>query len=195
MGSLGNPLIITIGLVLGLSMLLVFQNIVRAAPVPTPPPTWPTWDDVPYPRETPTSPRYTNPNDLMNVWISRWFVSDPSFWRNTENVKLYIDYAWPWPAATSGNVIHIQPEYADPGVLAHEICHVAWPLLSQVEQQDFSDLYPTIASQDKLVALVTYGGPWGASISVADAQAEIYRFLGVYMPNELKKFYPHLISL
>jgi hypothetical protein len=160
---------------------------------PEPPPPDPdpaTWNDVPYPRETSTSPRYATVAELMAVWFSRWFVVDTGFWSNISNLVVIIDPSMQGAAYTTGKEIHIHPDFSDPGVLAHEVCHVDWPLLSPNEQQDFADLYPVVAARDKLVALVTKE-LWGEP--KVEAHAEIYRYLGKYMPVELRRFYPHLL--
>ena len=131
---------------------------------------------------------------LRASWFSQWGVpeSSRSFWN--DEVKLYISLQYPYAAATFSETreIWLRPEWADPGVLAHEAAHISYALLTGDEKEDFKASLKA-SMEHSLVKLLARQIPYFHANAV-EAHAEIYRYLGEQMPWFLRKYYPKLID-
>lgn len=146
--------------------------------------------------EEPANPQATMANtDILAVrakWFADWRVPEPwrSFWRH---VNIYLDDTVP-AAATWSEIFQsaYNPQWANPGVLAHEMAHISYYLLNPEEKTDFEVAYRRAATEDVLVEYLFSRKPYGKTNAV-EGHADIYRFLGADMPADLIKYYPRLL--
>jgi hypothetical protein len=127
---------------------------------------------------------FNNLNDLKYVWCFDYNVAD-QVWGLSLNV--IIDDSITAPAWTVTDIIYIQSQWANVGVLAHEVAHVVYSLLEDRSQFDieFNRLL-----QDKRIRLLSSKGKLSSPV---ENHAELYRYWGNQMPESLKPFYPKLI--
>ena len=188
--------------VTALALLLVFKFAPKKkkpiiVPKPPVPPVVP--DDsptpIPHPREPVNTAATMGNTDVKPVivkWILDWNVADPAYWIN--HVTIALSEAKPYPAWCEywDNAVYMQPPYCNPGTNGHECAHIVWfNELSRKQRNEFKAVYLPLMSISPIKEL--YGwNPYGIS-KVSEGYAEIYRYLGHSMPEELKRFYPKLI--
>ena len=130
-------------------------------------------------------------HDIIVKWFMDWGVADTNYW--IDEVEIKLDVSTPYPAWSSAEhkVIGIRPEHCTPGVIAHEAAHVSYGLLNITEKMQFSSLYCSLKGTG-IVKEILKQHPYAKSNDI-EAHAEIYRYGGMSMPDEMKGFYPNLI--
>jgi len=166
---------------------MCFRNLFRRNPT------------IPYPEEP------FNPDATIDNVDVEWVVFEWSFNYNVPSE--YVDY-WdehltivlkpdlPYPAGCwdGGHVRYIeaQPGYLNPGVIAHEQAHNSYALLTEGQKAAFNHKYMTLKDTDRLISHLFSINTYGLSNAI-EGHAEIYRYLGSKMPEELYPFYPKLL--
>ncbi|MDD5353263.1 MAG: hypothetical protein PHS93_08905 [Candidatus Omnitrophica bacterium] len=153
---------------------------------------------LPHPEE-PVNVNCTMQNYNIDLIFQKWFedyqvpFAYQFYWRN--QIEIEVTDNIPYPAATwgtpSGRHLAIRPMYLNAGVLAHEQAHNSFALLTISEQMEFIDLHTQLKKDNMMVKFLYSVNPYGLSNSV-EGHAELYRYLGETMPQELKRFYPKL---
>jgi hypothetical protein len=174
------------------------------APDPTPESANPV--SLPHPEE-PRVPSATSLTIDVRAVISAWFTgwgvpaASPAdnyraWWLSkvqvvvTEGLMLNgfpcPSYCEPWVPA-----VHIDPTWCNPGVIAHEMCHVTYHQLTAEEKAGWEVAYMALRGKDPLIKLMRAQHPY-ADANMNEAHSEVYRYLGQQMPESLKRFYPRL---
>ena len=131
---------------------------------------------------------------VFRMWFVGWDVpiEHRGYWRHS--IEISVDDKLSYPAATWGmdnkRYLSVRPEYLNAGVLAHEQAHNSYSMLA--DPAGFAQTYHKVKSH-KLIKLLFSKNKYGLTSDV-EAHAEIYRYLGQSMPEELKKFYPKLME-
>jgi hypothetical protein len=147
---------------------------------------------IPYKEQ---EPQYNNTiiiSDIVESWLTTYEVIDKEYWRNhvmynfTNNINVIAQ------AYTLGEIhqIDIKTEYFNIGVLAHEHAHHSYGLLSDEEKQSFQNDFGTLRKTDKYIKKLVKNHDCS---KIIEAHAECYRYIGQYMNNALKKYYPKLL--
>lgn len=133
----------------------------------------------------------TNPQRIFDKWLKDWEVPQ-KHWGFWHSVKIVLKTDIPSAATTYSDrkLLWIRPEWCNPGVIAHEMSHISYWQLSPDRKKQFNNTWRQYQSDPYLKLLVTRRPNTGNSD--VEAHAEIYRFLGVYMPAGLKQFYPYM---
>ncbi len=161
---------------------------------------------IPHPEEA-MNPSATLENTAMNQVINKWFTdwevpdTQHAFWLGVnialvENLTVLVSgQSIKVPAATYAEIprMHIDPKWANPGVLAHELAHIGHYLLSTEEQAAFLTAYNEALGTNALLRLLHSQNAYMKTNSV-EAHAEIYRYLGEKTPESLKPYYPHMFA-
>ncbi len=137
-------------------------------------------------------------NVLRQSWYSKYQVLYQEIWDNThisliENLHVIINgTVTKVPAATYANEnwIDIDPQWANTGVLAHEMAHISYSFLTIIDVAQFNIIYQEV-KKDALIKLLESQNQY-MKINTIELHAEIYRYLGERMPQSLKTFYPQL---
>lgn len=153
---------------------------------------------LPYPEEAPDySQTITNVivESVVNKWLLNYKVP-PDYWNYWKTkISITLDTSIMYPAGTweENNARHmvVRPEWLNAGVIAHEQAHNSYALLPEYEKLKFSVIYGFLKADNPLIKLMYSKNTYGLSSDV-EAHAEIYRYLGNQMPEELKPFYPRL---
>lgn len=116
-------------------------------------------------------------------------------WRH--RITLILNDNYYYPAATVndglGNaIITIQSAFTNDGVYAHEIAHIVWQDLTSIQKQNFASMHDALKDSNELMKLLYSENPYGLTNHV-EGHAEIFRYLGEYMPEGLKQYYPRLL--
>jgi len=151
----------------------------------------------PYPEEK-FNPLATIENVEVNLSIMGWMLDYgvppeyQNFWYDHLVIQLDPDYEYPAGVWEENGKRHmrIQPGYLNSGVIAHEQAHNSYALLTEEEKISFSSAYHTLENNKLLTKLWKYN-PYGLTNDI-EAHAEIYRYLGGFMPEILKQFYTKL---
>ena len=153
--------------------------------------------ELPHPEESQDFTRTlenTSFNHVLNDWFKLYNVPIQyhEFWR--KNVRVSITDNLSTPAATweQDGLRHlaIKPEWLNPGVLAHELAHTSYSLLTDTEKENFSKVYSSLNSHPLITLL--HSKKAYAKKNLIEGHAEIYRYLGEKMPEQLKQYYPSL---
>ncbi len=165
----------------------------KEEPVPTPQ-IQPT--ELPYPEE----PKDTNKTidsinvaALVNNWLTKYHV--PAQYRNYwQNFHIIISTTYDAPAATSSqkDEMYLRPEWANEGVLSHELAHESYSLLNCFKKVTFKCKYNKYLTSDPLIVLLHSKNTY-MNTNIVEAHAEIYRYIGDHMPTELYQYYPKLL--
>lgn len=166
--------------------------------VPDPPkPTY----NLPHPQEGRNDSATIETTDMFKVltdFYTKYSISTDNqpFWNQ---VKFKVEYPLiingnECPAGTDSQTktMWIEPQWASAGVLAHELAHISYYQLSPDAQAKFAVLHDGFKNTDILVKLLYSMNGYGLTSEV-EGHAEIFRYLGLAMPQELKTFYPRLI--
>ena len=162
-------------------------------PIPTEP-AEPTSLTLPHPEQPPEYSATIENTDIHAV-IAEWFeeydvpLEYQSYWINDCNIKVSLAYKYPAATIAQTKTVYVRPEWCNPGVIAHEVCHIIWQSLTEEERIDFENKMYDERQKNKLLALAWETKPY-MQTNVIEAHAEIYRYLGQYMPESLKKYYP-----
>ncbi len=128
------------------------------------------------------------PIDFLQLWSGMRIEFDPS---NPYGAGCC--YWWEIPPR-----VVFMPSWYTPGALGHEFGHVDYFNYLTLEQQEqFSEAYQRLMKTDLLLQAMLAQKQYvrdnfGVAFDV-EGHAECFRYLGNKMPDELKKFYPHLI--
>lgn len=135
-----------------------------------------------------------------NVPAENW-----DYWRTAIVIAIYD--TWPddmlakglaadTPACTweENGVRHLASlaKWFNPGVISHELAHGSKAFLTTQQFTDFVTAYKSLLETDELLKyLYSVKAPtWGDHDT--EWHAEIYRYLGEQMPEELRAYYPKL---
>ncbi len=135
-----------------------------------------------------------NVSRVLEGWFEGWGVPKKhrKYWRR---FKIMISYKYgpEYPAATSSetNEMWLRPEWANPGVVAHELAHESYSRLKKKKKESFEREYRRRLAEDEMIKYA-YGRIDYMKTNNIEAHAEIYRYIGQAMPRELKKYYPKL---
>ena len=151
---------------------------------------------IPHPEEPPDYSRTienTEANEVVHDWLVGWKVP-AEYWDYWFDYNIMISLQYQYPAATSSetNQMWLRPEWANEGVIAHELAHESYSLLSEDEKANFELEYNEYLVTDSLMILLHSGNSY-MNTNIIEAHAEVYRYLGDKMPEALKKYYPKLL--
>ena len=164
---------------------------------------------IPHPEE-PMNPsaNLANMNAIviMTKWLQDWSVPGQywNYWRTAIDLQVYDNYpasllamglTQETPAAaweTDGKRhLAIKPKWLNPGVIAHEQAHNSYALLTPSQKAEFSIVYSPLKNTDHLIKLLYSKNQYGLTNDI-EGHAEVYRYIGQYMPEQLKMYYPQL---
>ncbi len=142
-----------------------------------------------------------NPGDLIyiiNKWFNDWKVPVEShpFWLSVKITlvpKLTILYNGQFiqvPAATwpEEKRMELDPQWANPGVLAHEFAHISYSMLKEGDKMAFESHYTTLLKTDPLLMILDAQNSYMNTSTIED-HADVYRYLGEQMPESLKQYF------
>jgi hypothetical protein len=149
----------------------------------------------------------TDVNAILEKWLKGWSVPVEywDYWKTKIKINLYDSWALECLALgikidtpayaveiNGGRQLNSLATWFNPGVIAHEQAHNSYALLTDDQKGLFWETYQGLSGNPliKLLnqeQLVTWGD------IVVETHAEIYRYLGQGMPEQLKHFYPKLI--
>jgi hypothetical protein len=136
-----------------------------------------------------------NIDDVREKWLNDWQVPEEHrpYWRQFK-IVLSHKYGPGIPAATSAqvNTMWIRPEWANPGVIAHELAHESYSLLTERMKAAFKSDLESLKNKDGLLRLLFTRISY-ANNNIVETHAEVYRYLGERMPETLKKYYPKML--
>ena len=164
---------------------------------------------LPYPEERANYDQTLENTDIDSIvikWLENYKVPQVywDYWRNDGVIfKLKYDTVLVWingkqehaPAQTTRladgkTLLEARPEWFNPGIIAHEQAHNSYGFLTEQQKLDWVSAYKE-AKKEGLVKLVFSEHPY-ANANDIEAHAEVFRYLGLYMPEGLKKYYPKL---
>jgi hypothetical protein len=138
----------------------------------------------------------TNVSMFYEKWFTDWEVPEQYhlFWQLAIDVKLDVTIPYAAGVWADGNGVHLRcrPEYMNAGVLAHENAHNSYALLTPDEKLEFESVYGLEVENNELMVYLDSVNSY-MNTTVVEAHAEVYRYLGQYMPESLKKFYQRLM--
>jgi hypothetical protein len=162
---------------------------------------------IPHPEE-PMNPAATLANtdltSIINKWFLDWGVPEQwrEYWKQAIDIQVYDVYPasllsmginQETPAATweadKKRHLAIKPRWLNPGVIAHEQAHNSYALLNSDQKTGFSALYKPLINTDPLIKLLYSKNTYGLSSEI-EGHAEVYRYIGQQMPEQLKPYYP-----
>jgi hypothetical protein len=166
---------------------------------------------LPHPEE-PINPSATlantNVDAVMTKWLQAWSVPTPywDYWKKAIDLKVYDIYpanlaaiglkqdtpAGTWEAGGKRYMV-VKPQWLNPGVIAHEQAHNSYALLDPNQKTSFSGIYNSLKNIDPLIRLLYSKNTYGLTNDI-EGHAEIYRYIGQQMPEQLKPFYPMLFG-
>lgn len=130
---------------------------------------------------------------LRENYYSAYFVPLSSR-EELSKVKINIENQNYYPAYSAGMTITINPQWANAGVLAHEMAHIIYfQYLKEEFILNFAQEYNNLLTTDPLMILLDSQNSY-MNTSIVEAYAEVYRYLGEKMPSALKKYYPLLFK-
>jgi hypothetical protein len=169
----------------------------------------PNFMSIPHPEE-PMNPSatlaHTDTMKILTKWLSDWGVPEQNweYWKTAIDLQVYESYPQALismgikqdtPAATweAGGKRHlaIKPPWLNPGVIAHEQAHNSFALLTPSQKANFPVVYSRLKETDYLIKLLYSKNTYGLSNDI-EGHAEVYRYIGQQMPEQLKPFYPKL---
>jgi hypothetical protein len=95
-----------------------------------------------------------------------------------------------WSTGIKRNLA-IKPGWLNPGVIAHEQAHNSYALLNPNQKSAFSDLFAHLENTSPLIKQLSSINNRGL-IDDIEIHAEVYRYIGQEMPEQLKQYYPSL---
>jgi hypothetical protein len=166
-------------------------------PKPIPEPT-PETLSIPHPEEAPDYSKTIESTDLdsaLNEWEVNYSVPEMhrEYWKTKISMQLNADLPYPSATYEKGGVryLTIRPAWVNTGVIAHEQAHNSYALLSEEQKTKFSAIYTPLKTTDPLIVLLYSINSYGLTSDI-EGYAEVYRYLGEKMPEELKEYYPRL---
>jgi hypothetical protein len=167
-------------------------------------------ETLPYPEE-PVDESRTTANTSAGTVLEQWLTERKvpagyhDFWKNQIVIHLYD--CWPaemlignlkadTPACTwsEGDTRHLASlaKWFNVGVIAHEQAHNSYALLSGFDRFMFGLTYNIVRHFSSSIKLLYTKNQYGLA-STVEGHAELYRYLGEYMPAILKSYYPRLL--
>ena len=141
----------------------------------------------------------TMENYNLDVIFQKWYddylvpVEYRDYWRN--QIEIEVTDTLPYEAATwevnGKRHLAVRPEWLNAGVIAHEQAHNSYALLTECEKLAFADLHTKLKKSNEMVKYLYSINSYGLHNDI-EGHAEIYRYLGQGMPQELKQYYPKL---
>lgn len=138
---------------------------------------------------------------VLDKWFSDWEVpeADRAFWRSWPIILVpSLTYnGAEYPALTWPDRTDLDPRWANPGVIAHECCHVLWAKFDDPTRAAFSAQYQSLMLTNALLQLMRSQKQYvqmqfGKNLDI-EGHAECYRYLGTQMPDDLHVYYEGLI--
>jgi hypothetical protein len=145
---------------------------------------------LPHPEQSIDYDLYIEPQELIQKWRIE-YAEWGSFW-NDLDIQISDYYEYPGLAFSDKKQIWIRPEWANTGVLAHEIAHISYYHLDDLLKQLFIQNFEYERRNDKLLKFAYKEKPY-MQTSYVEAHADVYRYLGRKMPESLKAYYPYLM--
>jgi len=98
------------------------------------------------------------------------------------------------PAGTVSQLrlMKIRPEFTLPGIYGHEFCHPLWDMLTDDEEIEFQTKFNELRLIERSLLKKAWDLKPYMRTTIVEAHADTYRYLGKYMPNELKPYYTML---
>jgi hypothetical protein len=139
-------------------------------------------------------------------WLIDWEVPQTwwSHWKRSVDVQVYSIYppfildmgvkpdtpviAW---SADGKRHIAIKISWLNPGVIAHEQAHFSYALLNPEQKSAFSVLFSSLKKTDPLI-LQLFSFDSNRFSDDVEGHADVYRYIGQHMPEQLKQYYPTL---
>jgi hypothetical protein len=163
---------------------------------------------IPHPEE-PVNPAATLANTdsaaIINKWLMDWAVplQNHDYWKTVIDIQVFDIYpqniiamginqeipAATWYADNKRHLV-IKTKWLNPGVIAHEQAHNSHWLLAEEQKGQFAAAYKVLKQTDEMVRFI-----FSKQVTTTDdveAHAEIYRYLGQFMPAQLRMYYPLL---
>jgi hypothetical protein len=153
----------------------------------------------------------TSIDEVFKTWFTRWAVpvANWDYWYQAIDIHVQdgwtleqigmLPYGYKTPAYTyeADGIRHFYclATWWTPGVVAHEQAHNSYALLTEAQKDQYEIAYQQ-CQNDPYIKLLhsqnTYMNALDAHSRHVEAHAEVYRFLGQQVPEELKRFYPKL---
>jgi hypothetical protein len=148
--------------------------------------------ELPYPEEEPDYTHTITGEELLQGFFNRYFIPQV-YWNFWRRVTIVVDKTLPYPAGmvSQTKTLLLKPEYTNPGILAHEFSHLSYYELNPNKKASFTTEYNSALQTDGLLKLLYSKKPY-MQTNIIEAHAEIFRYLGNKMPEQLKKYYPKL---
>jgi hypothetical protein len=131
---------------------------------------------------------------VLSKWMIDWEVPARNCYYWDGMVEVHLDPSLNFPAGAyeyqGKRHIVAKPSWFNPGVVAHEQAHNIYALLTEGEKVAWVTEF-NIAKGNKLVKYMFSLHGYGKDNPV-EGHADIYRYLGQSMPEQLKYFYPRL---
>lgn len=148
---------------------------------------------IPYPEESVDYSQTIDNTSITSVrdkFLVSYIVpiSYHAYWRN--EVTFILSTYYQYPACTSAETkqIWVRPEWCSQGVLAHEACHIIYPIIPPGFEYDFN----SELKKGSLLKYV-YDNKENMRHNIIESHADCYRYLGYQMPSKLHKYYPLLM--
>lgn len=144
---------------------------------------------LPHPEEPKLLQPATGLESVRIAWLTGWAVPMQfiSYWMGI-NLELTPDVA---VADTTDAVTRVNPYWATPGVLAHEMAHRSYAFLTDPQKAEFAAAYHAVKDNDPLIVYLYSINTYGLQSDI-EGHAEVYRYIGGKMPEQLKAYYPKL---
>jgi hypothetical protein len=178
-------------------------------PEPEPPPVPPL--TLPHPEEPKNDSQKAAKVDvaaILEQWLTNYEVPAEwwDYWREQIDIEIYD--AWPdkvynmWPTfkpdtpaasfdSGHGRCLWSLAPWFNPGVIAHEQAHNSYALLTPEQKAEFSAVYGQLKATNPYIVLLYSINKYGLTSDV-EGHAEVYRYIGDTMPEDLKQYYPKL---
>lgn len=132
-------------------------------------------------------------NTIISTWFDEYAVQNAHrpYWLNDCNIILSQKFTYPAATIAQTKTVYVRPEWCNPGVIAHEVCHIVWYELTETERIGYENALYDARQTDELVKLAWETKTY-MQTNIVEAHADCYRYLGQYMPDSLKKYYPRL---
>jgi hypothetical protein len=147
---------------------------------------------LPYPEEAPDFYKMITGEELLQKFFAKYFIPEVywNFWRRV-NIKVDNTLKFPAGMVSETKTLLLKPEYANPGILAHEFSHLSYSELNPDKKAAFVMEYNSALQTDNLLRFLYVQKPYMKTNNI-EAHAEIFRYLGNKMPPQLNKYYPKL---
>ena len=179
-----------------------------AAPKPSGSPGSSSGTALPHPEE-PVNPSATiantNATAVINKWLQDWAVPARywDYWRSAIDLQVHEVYpaslgmaqetpAGAWEADGKRHLA-IKPKWLNPGVIAHEQAHNSYALLDANQKPAFAAAYGAVKNTDPVIRSLFSRNTYGLTSDI-EGHAEVYRYIGQQMPEQLKQYYPRLFE-